>query len=66
MHMNLSNLWQLVMDREAWHAAVQFSSIQWFSHVWLVETPWTAAHQVSLSITNYWSLLKFMSIESMR
>ena len=66
MHMNLSNLWQLVMDREAWRAAVQFSSIQWFSHVWLFETPWTAARQVSLSITNYWSLLKFMSIESMR
>ena len=27
-------------------------------------TPWTAAHLVSLSITNSWSLLKFMSIES--
>ena len=27
-------------------------------------TPWTAAHQVSLSITNSWSLLKFMCIES--
>ena len=27
-------------------------------------TPWTAAHQPSLSITNSWSLLKFMSIES--
>ena len=26
-------------------------------------TPWTAAHQVSLSITNSWSLLKLMSIE---
>ena len=26
-------------------------------------TPWTAAHQDSLSITNSWSLLKFMSIE---
>ena len=28
-------------------------------------TPWTAACQSSLSITNYWSLLKLMSIESM-
>ena len=28
------------------------------------ETPWTAAHQASLSITNSWSLLKLMSIES--
>ena len=27
-------------------------------------TPWTAAHQASLSITNYWKLLKLMSIES--
>ena len=28
-------------------------------------TPWTAGHQASLSITNSWSLLKLMSIESM-
>ena len=28
-------------------------------------TPWTAAGQVSLSVTNFWSLLKLMSIESM-
>ena len=34
------------------------------SHVPLFEIPWTAAHQVSLSSTNYRSLLKFMSIES--
>ena len=34
-----------------------------FSHVWLFETPWTAAHQASLSITNSWSLLKLMSVE---
>ena len=37
--------------------------VQSFSHVWLYETPWTAACQTSLSITNSWSLLKFMSIE---
>ena len=41
-----------------------FSSVQLLSHVWLSATPWTAAHQVSLSITNSWSLLKLMSIES--
>ena len=34
------------------------------SHVWLFATPWTAACQASLSITNSWSLLKLMSIES--
>ena len=39
-------------------------SVQLLSHVWLCATPWTAAHQASLSITNTWSLLKLMSIES--
>ena len=39
-------------------------SVQSFSHVQLFATPWTAAHQASLSFTNSWSLLKFMSIES--
>ena len=37
---------------------------QLLSHVWLSTTPWTAAHQASLSITNSWSLPKLMSIES--
>ena len=41
-----------------------FSSVQWLSHVRLFATPWTAARQASLSITNSWSLLKLMSIES--
>ena len=39
------------------------SSIQLLSCVWLFSTPWPAAHQASLSITNSGSLLKFMSIE---
>ena len=38
--------------------SVQLSRVQLFA------TPWTAARQVSLSITNSWSLLKLMSIES--
>ena len=42
----------------------QFSSVQSFSHVWLFATPWTAASQDSLSITNSQSLLKLKSIES--
>ena len=41
----------------------QFSSIQSLSRVRLFATPWTAASQASLSITNSWSLLKLMSIE---
>ena len=40
------------------------SAHQSLSHVWLFATPWTTAHQASLSITNYRSLLKLMSIES--
>ena len=42
----------------------QFSSVQSLSHVQLVVTPWIAARQASLSITNSWSLLKLMSIKS--
>ena len=41
----------------------QFSSAQSLSCVQLFMTPWTAACQASLSITNFWSLLKLMSIE---
>ena len=41
------------------------SSVQSLSCVQLFPTPWTAAHQASLSITNSQSLLKLMSIESM-
>ena len=43
---------------------VQFCSAQSLSHIRLFVTPWTPAHQVSLSITNSQSLLKLMSIES--
>ena len=39
-------------------------SVQLLSHVWLFATPWTSARQASLSITNFRSLLKLMSIES--
>ena len=41
-----------------------FVVVQSLSRVWLFATPWTAACQASLSITNSWSLLKLMSIES--
>ena len=41
------------------------SSLQSLSRVQLFATPWTVAHQASLSITNSQSLLKLMSIESM-
>ena len=41
------------------------SSVQLLCRVQLFATPWTAAHQASLSIINSQSLLKFMSIESL-
>ena len=47
-----------------WEQQFCFSSIQSLSHVWLFATPWIAAHQASLSITNCWSSLKLMSIKS--
>ena len=43
---------------------VEHSSVQSLSHVRLFVTSWTAACQASLTFTNSWSLLKFMSIES--
>ena len=42
----------------------QFSSVQLLSRVLLFATPWIAAHQASLPITNSWSSVKLMSIES--
>ena len=43
---------------------VRFSSVHLLSHVQLFATPWTAARQASLSITNSRSSPKLMSIES--
>ena len=43
---------------------VQFSSVQSLNHIWLFATPWIAACQASLSITNSRSLPKLTSIES--
>ena len=51
-------------DQDQMALLVQFSSVHSLSHVWLFATPWTAACQAFLSITNCRSLLKLMSIES--
>ena len=45
-------------------AYLMFSSVQLLSRVRFFATPWTAACQASLSITNSWTLLKLMSITS--
>ena len=44
--------------------SVHRSSVQWLRRVRLFATPWPAARQASLSITNSWSSLKLMPIES--
>ena len=53
----------LVLKLSIIQVSVQFSSVQSLNHVRLFATPWTAAHQASLSITNSQSLLKLMSIQ---
>ena len=66
------------MDREAWRATVHgvaesdtteqlthnVSSVQSLSHVWLLATPWTAARQAFLSITNSRSLRRLEQQDS--
>ena len=54
---------EFVLWAKCW-ALCQFSLVQSLSRVWLFATPWTAACQASLSITNSQSSLKLMFIES--
>ena len=62
--------WSLPKLQEISHHSTKsittlFSSVQLLSPVQLFATPWTTVHQASLSITNSWSPLKLMSIESL-
>ena len=61
--------WILILLTWIWMNSAELnwtwiSSVQSLIRVWLFATPWTGALQVSLAITNSWSLPKFMSIES--
>ena len=64
-----SNEWEFlllhILSSTGWSQCsdFQFSSVQSLNGAWLFATPWTEAHQASLSITNSQSLLKLMSIE---
>ena len=57
-------LWKFLLCSKMNQLSVQFSSVQSLSRVQLFATPWIAAHQASLSITNSRSALKRMPIES--
>ena len=50
--------------QKTFYTSVQSRSVLSLSHFWLFLNPWTAAHQDSLSITDCWSFLKLMSIQS--
>ena len=62
-HENSSTKKKGVAVRAKRQGSDSVSSVQSLSRVRLFVTPWTAAHQASLSITKSWSLLKLMSIE---
>ena len=68
IHTAHSSIQSLAYISQSWvplrEAPLSESLVQSLSHVWLFETPWTAACQASLCITNFQSLLKFMSIKS--
>ena len=53
-----------LLDLLQWQKEIQFSSVQSLSHVRLFATPWIAARQASLSITNSRSSLRLTSIKS--
>ena len=59
-------VWNLKINRLNFRKFItfQFSSVQSLTCVRLFVTPWAAVQQASLSITNLWSLLKLMPIES--
>ena len=58
--LKLKNFWKKTKDK----ISVTLASVQLLNRVRLFATPWTAACQASLSITNSQSLLKLVSIES--
>ena len=61
---NIATSSQVNSQNKKLYFELYFSSVQKLNHVLLFVTTWTAAHQASLSITNSWSLLKLISIES--
>ena len=67
IHIVFRCTWNILQDRSyvrKENKSQNFSSVQSLSRVWLFATPWITVHQASISITNSWTLLKLMPIES--
>ena len=62
--LNVAEYWKKTKHKTYFKFASSVQSVQLLSRVWLFATPWIAARQASLSITNSRSSLKIMSIES--
>ena len=56
--------WLLLTCQHLLHQVLQFSSVQSLSRVWLFATPWIAARQASLSITNTKYLTGIISFDN--
>ena len=63
-HYYIFKMTPLTLSDSTYNFIFASCSIQSLSRVRLFATPWTAARQASLSITNSWSFLKLMSIQS--
>ena len=61
---NIKTYWTEQSTIKIYHSVFCISSVQSLNHVWLLATPWTAARQASLLITNSWRLFRLMSIAS--
>ena len=64
LHTRWVKYWSFSFSNSPYNESDQIRSDQLLSHVWLFATPWIAARQASLSITNSWSSLRLTSIES--